>query len=98
MELYATESLELTGYPPDYNILTGGWEGDTISISIANRVMQSAALEAQRIWLIEYFPRLWDPDQLLEKWLDLNHELIDEVMFGQIWIRLYQISGDDDLD
>jgi hypothetical protein len=93
LSVYQQNQLSFYGYPTDYNIIKGGWEGQKISENIANDVLSQAIQGKDRLWLIEFTPEFWDPEYQLEKWLEMNAEKIDDRSFGRIRIRLFRFDG-----
>lgn len=77
------------GYPPNYNIIKGGWaEGNIITAINAKNVLQPY-LDHHRIWLVEFSPQLWDPEALLPKELAQNYDQILDLSFTRIRLRLF---------
>ena len=92
--IYEQKTLSPVGYPTEYNIITGGWEGKIITEKIAAEVLVNATNRKDRIWLVEYFPEFWDPEHQIDKWLNLNGENIEDRYFGRIQIRVFVLNGD----
>ncbi len=92
LSLYLDSQIEFDGYPPHYDILEGGWKGTTLTPEIADRLLRAEEAQHQRIWLVESYPEFWDPEGLLETWLEHNARLIDEWRLTNIRIRLYQFK------
>jgi 4-amino-4-deoxy-L-arabinose transferase-like glycosyltransferase len=92
LDLYLTSPIPLKGYPPDFNILTGGWEGETLTSNIGNQQLSTISENVKRLWLVEFFPEFWDPDRLLPTLLEEQATLLDNKWFGNIHLRLYQIE------
>ena len=93
ISLYTTgEMLPFSGYPPDYDILTGGWEGRIITEQVISDILIQATSNKQRLWLVEYYPTFWDPNHYVDQWLSKNGTLLDNKSFGHINIRLYSIK------
>jgi uncharacterized membrane protein len=91
LSLYMDSPLRLDGYPPDYDIVRGGWEGDQITPEIAARELTGAFQLSCRLWLVEFSPEFWDPGQYLPGWLQENGKMLDEQWFGNIHIRLFEL-------
>ena len=90
--LYWDKPLPLQGYPPNYDIVRGGWEGGVVlTPSLAAQEMEAAAQGHDRIWLVEFFPQLWDPNELLPAWLAQHGTLLEDRYFVNIHLRLYQL-------
>ncbi len=90
--LYWDESLPFEGYPPNYDIVSGGWEGVVLTPSLAAQELEKVAEGHDRIWLVEFFPQLWDPDETLPGWLNQHGQLLEDRNFGNIHLRLYQLT------
>jgi hypothetical protein len=92
LDLYLDSSIVVQGYPPDYDILTGGWNGQPVTPEIAKQELSALAEVADRLWLIEFFPEFWDSRGLLPAWLDENAILLDDMRYGNIHLQLYQFE------
>lgn len=92
LDLYLDPSITVKGYPPDFSILTGGWEGEVVTSEVAARQMSSIAISSKRVWLVEFFPEFWDSKGLLPTWLQNNASMLDIQYFGNIHLRLYQFA------
>lgn len=78
-----------SGYPPDYQILTGGWkEGTIVTFSKAQEVLKPY-LSHRRIWLVEFTPQLWDPEGLIPFQLAQNYNQVLDQDFTRIRLRLF---------
>jgi hypothetical protein len=91
--LYWDKPLPFRGYPPNYDIVSGGWDGIVLTSRIAEQELEAAAQGHSRIWLVELFPQLWDPDQTLPGWLSQHGQLLEDKNFGTIHLRLYQLTN-----
>lgn len=91
-EIYQDQPIPFTGYPKNYTIINGGWEGQTVTPSIARDILQNATMEKDRVWLVEFAPSFWDLNQYFEQWLSEHGTLQEDQTFGRIHIRLYQLS------
>jgi len=78
-----------TGYPQEYNIISGGWDGEIITKEIANQLLPATIKNKDRLWLVEFTPEFWDPNHEIEAWLKENSRLIIEKNFNNIKIKLY---------
>jgi hypothetical protein len=92
LELYLDPSIKVRGYPPDFDILTGGWRGQPITSEIATQQLASITVDLKRLWLLEFFPEFWDKNALLPAWLEGHAELLSDQQFGNIHLRLYQFE------
>lgn len=85
-------TIPYSGFPPGYDIVTGGWEGEEITPQIASSELIVVSQGHHRLWLVEFFPEFWDSGGYLASWLGEHGSLIDEQWFGKIHLRLYQLS------
>jgi mannosyltransferase len=92
IDLYSNQSIPFTGYPRGYDILTGGWAGQPLTAQSADVEMTNATRGYQRVWLVEFFPQLWDAYAYLPTWLAAHGKMIDNQSFGNIHLRLYELD------
>jgi hypothetical protein len=92
LEPYLAHPLARGGYPPQYDVRTGGWEGTPVTAPVAERELEAATADYGRIWLIEYGPEFWDPEGHLLSWLEENGRQHTEQEFGEIRVRLYELA------
>jgi 4-amino-4-deoxy-L-arabinose transferase-like glycosyltransferase len=92
LEAYLTRALEHDGYPPDYDVVTGGWAGEPVTEAIAEREMAALATAYQRVWLVEFGPEFWDPQGYLADWLDRHGHRAVQQSFGRVDVRLYDLA------
>jgi len=92
LDLYQEEPIPFAGYPPDYDILIGGWDGEALNPLLADRQLTEATQGYQRVWLLEFSPQFWDAQRTLETWLTAHGTLVDDQTFGNIHLRLYQLN------
>lgn len=90
LQFYLEERYEVVGYPYNYNILNGGWNGEKISLNNIEEIMKDKVFMKNRIWIVEFFPEFWDPEGLIVKSLNKNCELTDQKRYGNISLRLYE--------
>jgi hypothetical protein len=90
LDAYFDQSLPHQGYPPEYDVRTGGWEGELLTEAIAEREMTALAAEYQRVWLVEFGSEFWDPEGYMQSWLETNGQRSAERTFGGISVRLYE--------
>ncbi len=93
LNLYMDQSIPRFGYPQDYDILRGGWAGKQMTDEGVDRFLSSIIQGQKRVWLVEYAPNFWDPNQLVEKWLGQYAEEMDDQQFGAIRVRLYELPS-----
>jgi mannosyltransferase len=92
MSLHWNSAFPYEGYPPGYDILKGGWEGEKPNPELVNRIFQSTVVGHSRVWLVEFLPDFWDPSRLLESWLNKHGDVGEDKVWGVIRIRLYQLK------
>jgi uncharacterized membrane protein len=92
LKVYLHQSLPYDGYPPGYDIVKGGWEGESVTADIAEQVMAALAPEYQRVWLVEFGPEFWDPHGYLAAWLGRHGQLIVDQSFRGVRVRLYDLT------
>jgi uncharacterized membrane protein len=90
--VYVKEPIPIDGYPPGYNVVKGGWEGDIVTPEIAHKVMRGFSGRYNRVWLIEFTSHFWDPGGFLAAWLGQYGQLIDDKQFRGIHVRLYELK------
>lgn len=91
LETYLSRPLPYQGYPPEYDVRTGGWQSQTVTRAIAEDRMAGLA-GYRRIWLIEFGPEFWDPEGHLRGWLGDHGQAIAEEGFGRVQVHLYDIA------
>lgn len=92
LSLYGNSQMPSDGYPPNYNIVKGGWEGEILTTESADNILKSVTAGYHRLWLVEFFPEFWDPGQSIPNWLNTHANLMDDRYFGRIHIRLYRFG------
>ena len=92
MDIYLSPSLVIEGYPPGYDILIGGWQGDPVTSKTAAQELSGIDASYDRIWLVEFFPDFWDPSGYLPAWLDSHARALEQRWFGKINLRLYDFT------
>lgn len=92
LDLYLDPLIKVKGYPPDFDILTGGWRGQPLTPENAAQELSALNQISDRLWLVEFFPEFWDKDGLFPAWLADHAELLDDQWFGNIHLRLYQFG------
>jgi mannosyltransferase len=91
---YLPDSVPAAGYPPGYDIIHGGWDGETVTAFIAEAEMAPLAGRYDRVWLIQFTAGFWDPGRYLPSWLAQHGELVAENDFRGVDVRLYRIAHD----
>jgi len=92
LEIYSRMTVHFEGYPPYYSILTGGWEGDIADEESVILMVRNIPVDTLRIWFIEFFPSLWDPNQQFDQVLSPLGTLAEDQFFGNIRLRLYVLD------
>jgi uncharacterized membrane protein len=92
ISLYTEVPINYTGIPENYNIITGGWEGEALTTTSANQILGELAQSFERLWLVEFFPEFWDQGQHIETWLKQNAIIQSDQNFGRIRVRIYLLT------
>jgi 4-amino-4-deoxy-L-arabinose transferase-like glycosyltransferase len=92
LSLYGNLPASSDGYPPNYDIVQGGWDGKNITPEVADDILKSTTKGYHRLWLVEFIPEFWDPGKAIPGWLNAHANLIADQYFGAIHIRLYQFA------
>jgi uncharacterized membrane protein len=93
LSLYSEITIPFIGTPADYDIITGGWEGDALTPKSVDDELSQLNSDYQRLWLVEFFPEFWDENKIVETWLEQNSKLLDDLYFGRIRIRIYSFTN-----
>jgi mannosyltransferase len=91
---YLDESLPYDGYPPGYDVVHGGWEGEQITAGLAAETMAALPDTARRVWLVEFGPEFWDPEGHIAAWLELHGQPVTDWSFQGVRMRLYRLAQD----
>jgi hypothetical protein len=92
LSLYGNLNMHSDGYPPNYDIEQGGWNGKILTPEMADNILKSFTVGYHRLWLVEFTPEFWDPQKTIPSWLNTHANLISDQYFGAIHLRLYQLS------
>jgi hypothetical protein len=92
LDLYWTKPLPFTGYPFNYDILHGGWAGQTLTPGLIDKQLSTSTQGFKRVWLLEFFPQFWDMNGFISSWLAAHSVLMDDRTFGNIHVRLYELT------
>jgi uncharacterized membrane protein len=92
LDLYWKTPLPYNGYPINYDILSGGWEGVAVTSDIADQQLSTVTKNLKRVWLVEFFPEFWDENKQIPSWLAKHGNIVDEQSFGKIRLRLYKLN------
>jgi len=87
---YLTQQIPYDGYPPEYDIIRGGWAGELVSPDAPDRLLRPFAQEYHRLWLVEFGPGFWDPDALISEWLASSGREVDDWTITGIRVRLFE--------
>jgi uncharacterized membrane protein len=91
ISLYTDVPLIFAGIPDNYDIITGGWDGEMLTRVSANQFLRELNQDYQRLWLVEFFPEFWDENRTIENWLGQNAQIQDDQYFGRIHVRIYAL-------
>jgi hypothetical protein len=94
LDVYLTRPLPYAGYPPEYDVRTGGWEGTPLTVATADREMSALTSGYRRIWLVEFGPEFWDPEGTLRAWLEGSGQRVEEQSFGRIVMTLFELTDE----
>jgi hypothetical protein len=94
LDVYLARRLPKEGYPPEYDVRIGGWEGEPVTALAAERQMMALDREYGRVWLVEFVPEFWDPYGHLRAWLHRNGQRVSEQSFGRVDVMLYELDGE----
>jgi len=78
------------GYPHVFDFERGGWDGQVATQAIVESEMRRLAATYERIWLIDYGSKLWDPQSFISGWLAKHCSLIDSRTVFTVKIELYE--------
>jgi uncharacterized membrane protein len=93
LEVYLNQTIPHDGYPLDYDIIRGGgWAGEIVTESIAEKAIDKLASQHNRIWLVEFGPRFWDPETHLSERLEYWGRVIEDRSFRGVRVRLYDLT------
>jgi uncharacterized membrane protein len=90
---YSIITIPFSGTPSDYDIISGGWEGDKLTPKLVDDELSLLKSDYKRLWLIEFFPEFWDENRIVESWLEQNSKKQDDLNFGRIHIRIYSFTN-----
>jgi uncharacterized membrane protein len=92
LEAYLTPMPPHAGYPPGYDVVEGGWEGELVTAGIAKQIMDPLASKYQRIWLVEFGASFWDPQAHLVSWLKDHGHIERDKAFRGVRVRLFELG------
>jgi mannosyltransferase len=94
LDYYLPQSMPMAGYPPGYDVVQGGWEGEIVTEAIVEAELAPLARRYDRIWLIQFSAGFWDPGGHLSSWLANHGELTVAQDFRGVDVGLYQVAHD----
>lgn len=86
---YFTSDLPQAGFPPDYDLVEGGWVGEIARPEAVETQLDNLATSHSRIWLVEFSPGFWDPQGLILDWLSRHYHQADSLRSRDIGLRLF---------
>lgn len=92
LNYYLNSDLPQEGYPHNYDLYKGGFDGDIATADIVEERLSRLAQRYHRIWLVQYSAGFWDPRGLIPAWLDKHGTLVRAPGFFDIDVRLYQVG------
>jgi len=95
LNYYLISDLPQEGYPHNYDLSKGGFDGTIATVDIVEEKLSRLAQRYRRIWLVQYCASFWDPQGLIPAWLDGHGTLVRAPSFFDIDVRLYQVGTDD---
>ena len=87
------DSTQIAGYPLDYTITDGGWDGIPITQDIARNIIQTWS-QYSAIWYLEFDSEFWDPHGLLELELSRSGSVQRSIILDRIRIRKIILDAD----
>jgi mannosyltransferase len=91
---YDTDSIPISGYPPEYDVISGGWKGEVVTPEIAAAELVPVAADHPRIWLMQSSASFWDPAGLFPAWLSEHGQLVAHQSFRGVSVSLYEVAND----
>ena len=92
LDVYLSPMPAYAGYPPGYDIIAGGWQGERVTADIAHETLAPLALEHERIWLVDFTAGFWDPEGHLVSWLQDHGQLELDRSFRGVRVRAYSVG------
>ena len=92
LDLYWETRIPFKGYPPNYDILRGGWAGKPLTPQMTDDELTRSTQGYKRVWLVEFFPQLWDKNEYIASWLASHGVLLEDKRFNNIHLRLYELA------
>jgi hypothetical protein len=93
LDYYLRPDVARAGYPPGYDLLRGGWEGEVATQPVVERQLAALLPGHARLWLVEFIPGFWDPNGLIRAWLERNARAVEQVEFGGLRVWLFERSA-----
>jgi 4-amino-4-deoxy-L-arabinose transferase-like glycosyltransferase len=88
-DYYSLSDLPQVGYPPQYTLLRGGWVGSTATPNVISAQLDELAEKHPRVWLIDFVPGFWDPDDLIRAGLASRYNQVQVYDFHGVDLRLF---------
>lgn len=88
--LYQKTNVQIIGFPQEYDVIKGGWNRNETNLEDEIKNLKNVNKKFERIWYVQYYPDLWDPDGLIYSWLNNNMNNQSEHKFGSILLVLYE--------
>ena len=93
LDYYSEQSWPALGIPQEYDILVGGFVGQTTTPDGVDARLRPLLDSYRRVWLLEFTPEFWDPGRLLVAWLDGQAGRQAVPAFADLELRLYELGG-----
>lgn len=87
--LYQQSHVQILGFPHEYDVIKGGWYKNEINLEDEIDNLKIVKNTYERIWYVQYYPDLWDPEKLIYSWLNNNMIVQFKENFGSILLVLY---------
>lgn len=90
LEHYLRRPVALTGYPFEYDLIaTGGFRGEQVRAETLHPYLEALASRYDRVWLVEFSAIYWDPDRMIQGWLNENLPSSQAMGFAGLEVRVY---------
>jgi len=92
LDLYSAHRWPVVGFPRAYDILVGGFVGETVTPTTLEARLGPVLESYDRVWLLEFTADVWDPGRLIVTWLETHTSPRPAPAFAQLELRLYEIG------
>jgi len=92
LDLYAAHQWPVVGFPQAYDILEGGFVGETVTPTTLEARLGPVLESYDRAWLLEFTADVWDPGRLIVAWFETHAQLRPVPAFAHLQLRLYEIG------